>query len=788
MEAVTKLHGAKWIGLPEEMVHVRANQKVYYRTHFHLDKPGTMQLAISAHNRYKLWINGNRVMEGPCKGDQWRWYYEVEDVSGFLKQGPNVIAVEVLYYPPPGIKGKSLGGPMGVTSYLNGPYLIAKGNCVDENGDVMADITTGDASWVVKKDEAITWETSEKELFQPVGSFEHVDGQYIPWGWMTDEKLSEKWLEPVIKWDADYYGWGILPPLPLQERKIPRMMNNSHGFVREMKIRHDDLEPFTFEGSGQAVLNPGHKYVIELDAGELTTGYPILKTMNGAGSKLTIRYAESYSLPPVVQYPLKGIRSDCENYRLLGFEDTYRPASGSNTYEPFWFRTFRFIRIEAEVGAEPLTIQRPEYIETGYPLDVKSSIQSSESWIGPLWDISVRTLKRCMHETYEDCPYYEQMQYTLDTRVQALYTYASSGDVRLARKAIEDFHSTLTPVGILQSTGPTNKPHIIPTFSLYWILMVEDYYWQTGDTEVVRRYRPTMDAILDWFDRKIGPYGLAEKYLHWEFVDWVQEWVNKNNQITGTPKAIQKGPSATNNLIYAYALQSAARMAEATGRKGIAEEYRGRVESIHKNIEAHCWNVDRGMYREGPEVEEYTQHAQAMAVLTGLAAGEKAERILKNCLLEGNAHICTYVFSFFMFRALEKAGLYHLTDTLWDKWRALLDLDLTTWPEDLDRQRSDCHGWSALPLYEFTRCILGVQPEEPGWNRIKIEPLLLNLPDAKGKVITEKGLVEVSWTMTEAGLHISGNVPDGVYAKIVIQGKTILELPAGGHFTHKAND
>jgi len=387
-----------------------------------------------------------------------------------------------------------------------------------------------------------------------------------------------------------------------------------------------------------------------------------------------------------------------------------------------------------------------------------------------------------MHETYEDCPYYEQLQYELDTMVQALFTYAVSGDTRLALKAVEDFHNSLSPEGLLQSGAPSNQPHFIPTFSLYWILMLEDYYIETGDLSVVKRYRPTVDAILDWFDRKRGSYGLCEKYVYWEFVDWVEEWQNEINQITGIPKAAYYGPSATNNLIYAYALRSAARLMQATGRPDTASEYHRRADEINENVHKYCWSEENGMYREGPQVEEYTQHAQAMAVLSGLAEGEKAERILRNCLTDSRVHICTYVFSYFLFRALEKAGLYHMTDTLLDKWRSLLNLNLTTLPEDLKRQRSDCHGWSALPLYEFIRCILGVQPEEPGWSKIKIEPHALSLPNARGKAITAKGIVEVEWERMQNGLKLSGNVPKGVNARIVLQGKTVLELPQGGDF------
>ena len=95
----------------------------------------------------------------------------------------------------------------------------------------------------------------------------------------------------------------------------------------------------------------------------------------------------------------------------------------------------------------------------------------------------------------------------------------TSGDTRLALKAIEDFHSTMIPEGILMSRAPGHEPNVIPVFSLYWIFMLEDYFWQTGNLAIVRRSAgPTVDAILDWFDRKLGTFGLTEKYQYWDFV------------------------------------------------------------------------------------------------------------------------------------------------------------------------------------------------------------------------------------------------------------------------------
>ncbi len=72
-------------------------------------------------------------------------------------------------------------------------------------------------------------------------------------------------------------------------------------------------------------------------------------------------------------------------------------------------------------AAEPLALRALNYEETGYPLEVKTAVETSDPSLSAIWDISLRTLRHCMHETYMDCPFYEQLQYTMDTRSEILY-------------------------------------------------------------------------------------------------------------------------------------------------------------------------------------------------------------------------------------------------------------------------------------------------------------------------------------------------------------------------------
>ncbi|MCR2823875.1 alpha-L-rhamnosidase-related protein [Lederbergia panacisoli] len=638
-----------------------------------------------------------------------------------------------------------------------------------------------DEKWKCFVDNAIHYEAESWISSIWLGGVERVDGAKLPHGWELVEYNDDHWNH-AVPFLAPQLDHGLLTPWQLTSRTIPLLYEEEKFFTKVMRAQEEAVysnDIFT-KKSDPLTIAQGTQFIIELDAGELTTGYLNIKVSEGNGTKISILTSECYEKEdPKTGRRIKGVRDEVsEGSKLLGDSDIYvvcGTQEGLEVYEPFWWRTFRFVRLKVEVGDEPITIHSFTYRETGYPLDVKANFKSSDATMTPLWDVSVRTLKRCMHETYEDCPYYEQLQYAMDTRLQILFTYSISGDDRLARKAIFDYHSSLLPSGMLQSRYPSVLPQVIPGFSIYWILMVHDHYMYFGDDELVKRYRPTIDAVLDWFERKIGSHGLVDNLTssYWNFVDWVAEWHN------GIPGAVSKGPLTIYNLMYAVALQKGAELNEWTGRPDVAREYRERAKKLKDAIHSLCWSEKVGLFQDGPNVEEYSQHVQIWSVLLGDMEDEKAVKVMERVLNDHTLSKVSYAMAFFLFRALSKTGLYHRSFDLWDTWREMIKLNLTTWVEDPVGERSDCHAWGAAPLYEFTSEILGVKPDLPGYKRILIEPELGNLSWATGSVATPHGLVDVAWELSGNEFSINVDGPEHV--------PLALKLPNGECFLYSSS-
>lgn len=348
-----------------------------------------------------------------------------------------------------------------------------------------------------------------------------------------------------------------------------------------------------------------------------------------------------------------------------------------------------------------------------------------------------------------------------DALREMLFTYAIAADDRLARRCIDDFHRSLCADGLVNGCWPSVKNNVIPGFSLYYIMMIHDHMMYFGDRALVRRYLPTVDAILEFFERTRDDRGLVGKtggivtQRSWSFIDWVPEWAY------GVPNAYQSGPLTMESLLYAATLDMAAHLAEYAGRPEQGEEYRARAQAVKQAVNTHCLG-ENGMYQDGPGVEEYSQHCQVWAVLSEAAPAETRRGLMERMLADKALPKCSVSMAFYLFRAMEKAGLYAQTLPLWEPWRQMLRDNLTTCVENDTGARSDCHAWGSIILYELPAVVLGVRPAKPGCEVIEVKPNTAWLDSAQGTVITPRGPIHVAWEKTPNGLKLDVDAPEGV--------------------------
>src|SRR6185369_12974243 len=135
----------------------------------------------------------------------------------------------------------------------------------------------------------------------------------------------------------------------------------------------------------------------------------------------------------------------------------------------------RYLEILVQTTDEALTLERFVFRETHYPLELESAFEASDPRLARVMPLMLRGLQMCSHETYMDCPYYEQLMYVGDTRLEVLTTYVATRDDRLPRKALRMFDLSRRTDGLTQSRYPSRFTQIIPPFSLWWVAMVHDY-------------------------------------------------------------------------------------------------------------------------------------------------------------------------------------------------------------------------------------------------------------------------------------------------------------------------
>ena len=668
------------------------NKIIVYRKLFNANKNGEFVVNVFADARYKLYVNGILADVGPAKGNNKELYYNTVDLGRLLKDGENEIKAYVLNLSSFG-DVKTPWIIMSLTRNGTGAFEL----CGTLNGTAFK----SDDTWECAVDDSVEFSRGTYAFL--AGACERVNAK---------NKGNLKWEGASIAANGKYYAWGE-----------SRVWNNTKSPIPLMRL--DKMK-----------INLCIDSVF--DFGYLTTSYLKIKC-SGTG-KLKLTYAE--------RYKAEGSEDRADKNGIIEGDFDVLDIDGDFVYEPYWYRCFRFIKVETEGNVKILDSYA---YETGYPIDIENNYDFGNTADNKLWEISRRTLERCMQDTFMDCPYYEQLQYGMDTFLQGMYAYQVSSDDRLQRRAIRDFALSVNADGLVQSRTPGASKQFIPSFSLFYIMKVLEHFKRFGDKKLLSDNMPIILQVINWFAEHTNDDGMVVKSEYWHFIDWVQDFN------AGVPPYEDGATLGIENLMLCYVLRQLADIVKSTEYCGFTDKFLKRAESIQNYANRMYYCEKTGAYALTETKKSFCQHMQVWAVLSGTAEGDRAKNIMQKSFDFKGAQ-SSFSFSYFLFRALEKTGLYHLRKNMLDKLRQLTEYNCTTVPETPEMPRSECHAWSAVALYEFTAMDLGVKQKD---GKIIIKPYTKERDFAKGTVVTPHGKVYVEWEKNNGKINLNYTVPPG---------------------------
>jgi len=731
-----------WISYPGSDVHTYG--VFHFRKTFHLNtKPKSFIIHVSGDERYILYVNGTKVASGPSRSDPKHWRYNTLDIAYALKSGDNIIASVVWN------DGDYSGWAQ--MSFQTGFVLFGS----SENP---YNIHT-DSTWKVYENTAYTPQTT---LFQYVSPDEQILGQRYPWNWESLNYSDKDWKparksEPLILLGFSLPKSGeptrVLyeSPIPIPEEKAqaPLILRKADGISKPSNG--------FLTGKSSLFINPHTIVDFLLDQNELTTANIQLLVSGGKGTKFSITYSESL----VDAKGYKGNRNDFKNKSLKGNSDLFFLEGGKNRlYQPLFYRTYRYLGVHIETQSEPLEIKDLHGMFTAYPFIQNASFVSSDTLLNHIWKTGWRTARLCAYETYMDCPFYEQLQYIGDTRIQALISLNVSGDDRLMRNAIDELENSMIEEGLTQSRYPSHLKQIIPPFSLFWISMVHDYWWYRKDDEYIRKKLPSIIRILNWHQDHVNLNGMLDQMPYWNFVDWPKEWpwVGKEEG-SGTPALMKDGNSSILTLQLVMALQKTADLYQYFGLEEKSKSILKTANQLKQQVYKKCWDYNRKLLSDLPNKSEFSQHAQALAILTDIIPENEKKELILRTLNDTSIVQCTYYYRFYLLEALKKAGLEKEYIHYLGPWKTMLKMGLTTFAEQPEPSRSDCHAWSASPTFELLATVAGIQPNSSGFGSLIIKPAMDELKSCEARLPHPLGNIHVKYTYLKKHWNILIEVP-----------------------------
>lgn len=762
---------AKWIW--HEHAPAR-NAWVLFRSEFNLKSVSGVRLFISADTRYRVWVNGELLGDGPPQSQPYHQYYDERNIARIVKKGINCIAVTVQHQ---GVQQAARGGLLAEITDSTGKVLCGTGKAWRA--------AVGKA-WKIN---TRFWEGNKIGPFQ-----EHVDLRAMPEGWKASGFDDSSWQEPaeVSHLGTDEAGvvmpWCRLIPRDIAFLKTAEVYPDGLQAVEECldlanRQRSDDLSVSLSQAGrpldwatiekpenllsdkGETILACSARHedgitdgrydpCITLDFGRVLTGFAEVEADAPAGAHIEIGYAERL------------VDGRFNNAIECSFADRVIFAGGRAVFRPMIWRSFRYLRIRVKECQQGIKLKAVRAVEVKYPYENRGSFRGNER-LEKVFDICRTTVELCSIESLMDTPFREQAQWLGDVAAVTLpCIYACFGDHRLPGKFLRQAAMNTRPTGLIaniSNVADTGWQNDIPDYSLWWVIALWRYYQYTGDVSYIHECYPVMQRIMRVHLERINEKGLLDQMFGWVFIDWAHIDV--------------EGMSAPYNAIFAGACDAAERIAAVKNDKWAEKVYGDAARGVRSAFAGAFINPDTGIVvdavsRRGLS-ERCSEHGNAAAIAFDCVDADTAGRII-DIVFERRAVKVTEAQPFFMvvvLEALSRAGRRDLALRLIDeRWGGrMVDRGRTSCTEEWYEngswrdgywkgfERTHSHAWSAIAAEFLTAGLAGISILEPGCTKMSVDPYRAEFP-YEAVYPTPAGDVRVSWD----GRNVKIDAPEGI--------------------------
>lgn len=451
--------------------------------------------------------------------------------------------------------------------------------------------------------------------------------------------------------------------------------------LKKSPVKRHEILPFA-----KAEVVNGKENIYDL--GRETVGYIYLKAKAEKPSTIKVAYGEHID-DGNVRYKI-GPRDFSLDFQL---------DKGDNEFTQYFIKVAgRYFEIFAEDGVEVETIGLVPVI---YPVTEKKTTLTGLD--KKIYDTSVRTLRLCMGNHYEDCPWREQALYVLDSRNQMLCGYYAFEETDYPRENLLLMQKSVREDGLFELVSPAVNTPAIPFFSVMYPVAVFEYIKYTGDKTILVEVMPQMLGIMENFKSRIDENGLIREFKlpYWNFYEWSKGYVDPPE-----PDDVDPEVSKYHLILNCAFLYSYERFKPLCDMANV--QFSIDVEAMKKAINKEFLDEKTGLYYLYKDEKEplYTQLGNAFALLVGLGDQRNVDAIKeKDKLVPATLSMLAYIYDALL--AYSKDEKDYILNDIRENYSYMLNAGATTFWETINGQKdfenagSLCHGWSAIPIYYY---------------------------------------------------------------------------------------